>query len=116
MVDEVPVLALAACFAEGETVIRDAQELAVKESDRLATVTSTLAAFGADVERTSDGMIIRGGASLTGAPVLSHGDHRIAMMAAVAARCIAGETQVQDVDCVNTSFPGFLPMLESVTR
>lgn len=116
MVDEVPVLALAACFAEGETVIRDAQELAVKESDRLATVTSTLSALGADVRRTPDGLIIRGGASLRGAAVHSFGDHRIAMMAAIAARCIPGVTEVQDVGCVNTSFPGFLEMLESVTR
>ncbi len=116
MVDEVPVLALAACFAEGETVIRDAQELAVKESDRLATVTSTLTAFGADVQRTPDGMVIRGGAPLRGAAVPSYGDHRIAMMAAIAACAASGQTEVQDVDCVNTSFPGFLRMLESVTR
>ncbi len=115
MVDEVPVLALAAAFAEGETVIRNAEELAVKESDRLSTVSDTLRAMGARVERTSDGLIIRGGAELHAASVQSFGDHRIAMMAAIAAKSVAGETQIEGTGCVATSFPDFRDLLEQAT-
>ena len=97
----------AACFADGVTVIRDAAELKVKESNRIAAMTENLRAMGADVTETEDGMIIRGGRPLHGAVIDSRNDHRIAMTFAVTALCADGVTTIQDADCVNISYPGF---------
>lgn len=107
LIDEIPILALAACFAEGETVIRDAAELKVKESNRLKVMTEGLSAMGAQVQETEDGMIIHGGAPLHGAVIDSRLDHRIAMTFAVAALCADGETEIQGAECVNISYPQF---------
>ncbi len=111
MLDEVPILALAATQAKGQTVIRDAAELRVKESDRLATTAEMLRAFGAQIEELPDGLVIEGPVHLNSAKVNSHGDHRIAMMAAIAGLVAAGETAVQDAECIATSFPGFADSL-----
>lgn len=116
MIDELPTVALMACFAEGTTVIRDAAELKVKESNRIAIMTENLRAMGADVEETDDGMIIRGGKPLHGAVVDSHRDHRIAMTFAVAALAAEGETEIIDAECVNISYPAFYQDLMSLTR
>lgn len=111
MIDEIPILALAAAFAEGETAIRNAEELRVKESDRLATVTAALEAVGAQVTQQPDGLIIHGGRTLRAGIIDSHGDHRIAMMGAIAGASVKGETRVNDVECVATSFPNFHELL-----
>ena len=107
LIDEIPVIAVMACFAEGTTIIKDAQELKVKESDRIAVVTENLKAMGADIEATDDGMIIRGGKSLHGALIQTHMDHRIAMSFAVAGINADGETTFSDASCVDISYPGF---------
>ncbi len=107
LIDEIPVLAVAAAVAEGETEIRDAAELKVKESDRLATVARELGRMGAEVEELPDGLRIRGGRRLTGAACRSHGDHRMAMALAVAALVADGETHIDDISCASVSFPGF---------
>jgi 3-phosphoshikimate 1-carboxyvinyltransferase len=107
MIDEVPLLALAATQAEGETVIRDAAELRVKESDRLATTAKALTAFGARIHATEDGLVISGPTPLHAAEVDSHGDHRIAMLAAVAALLAEGQTVIHGAEYIATSFPRF---------
>ena len=96
-----------AAFAEGTTIIRNAEELKVKESNRLDIMVDGLSRMGADIEGTDDGMIIRGGKSLHGAVIDSHLDHRIAMSFAVAALAADGETEILDADCVNISYPEF---------
>ena len=112
LVDEVPVLAVAAAAAEGPTVFRGAHELRVKESDRIATVTSELGALGARIEPTADGLAVVGPARLRGAVATSHGDHRIAMAVAVAGLLAEGETVIDGWDAVATSYPGFEHDLE----
>ena len=107
LIDELPIIAVMACFAEGTTVIRDAAELKVKESDRIAVMTENLTAMGAKVTATDDGMVIEGGHTLHGAVVDSHLDHRIAMSFAVAALNADGETEILGADCVNISYPAF---------
>lgn len=107
LIDELPIIAVMACFAEGTTVIRDAAELKVKESDRIAVMTENLTAMGARVTATYDGMIIEGGHTLHGAVIDSHLDHRIAMSFAIAALNADGETEIQGADCVNISYPEF---------
>ncbi len=107
LIDELPMAAVLAAFAEGTTVIRDAAELKVKESDRIAAVTANLRAMGCDVTPTDDGMIIRGGAPLHGAVLDSYLDHRIAMSFAVAGLAADGETCIRNANCVDISFPGF---------
>lgn len=107
LIDELPVVAALACFAEGKTVIRDAQELKVKESNRIEVMTENLKAMGACVTATEDGMIIEGGAPLHGAVIDSHLDHRIAMTFAAAALAAEGETEIRGADCVRISYPGF---------
>ena len=114
LIDEIPVIAAAACFADGVTVIRDAAELKVKESNRIAAMTENLRAMGADVTETEDGMIIRGGRPLHGAVIDSRNDHRIAMTFAVAALAAEGETSIPQWDCVNISYPGFLEDLRKL--
>lgn len=114
VIDELPVLAVAAALAHGTTVIRDAAELRVKESDRLAVVAHHLLAMGADVTEFPDGLEIRGGRPLRGARLASHGDHRIAMGFAVAGLFAEGETVIEDAACVETSYPGFVRQLEGI--
>lgn len=114
VIDELPVLAVAAALAEGVTVIRDAQELRVKESDRIATVVKNLQAFGVEVKERPDGMEITGsgGEPLRGGRVDSLGDHRIAMAFAVAGLLSDGDTVIRGAECVETSYPGFADDLE----
>jgi 3-phosphoshikimate 1-carboxyvinyltransferase len=107
MIDEFPVLAVAATQAQGETVVRDAAELRVKETDRIATVTTELRRLGADIEPRPDGFRVRGPTRLKGTAVHSHSDHRLAMALTVAGLVAQGETTVHDVECVPDSFPGF---------
>lgn len=114
LIDEVPVLAVAAAAAEGVTEIRDAAELKVKESDRIAAVVRLLSGFGADVTALADGLLIRGVPTLRGAVCESHGDHRIAMAAAVAGLAARGETLVRGYGCVDVSFPGFADVLKAL--
>ncbi len=114
LIDELPVIAVLAAFAEGTTVIRDAGELRVKESDRLQIITSSLQSMGADVIPTEDGMIIHGGRNLRGALIDSHMDHRIAMSFAIASLIAEGETEILNADCVNISYPGFYKDLFSL--
>lgn len=114
LIDEIPVIAVLAATAEGETVIRDAQELKVKESDRLAIMVSSLTSMGVDVTGTEDGMIIRGGKPLKGAAIDSHLDHRIAMSFAVASLVAEGNTTIKDAECVNISYPEFYRDLGSL--
>jgi 3-phosphoshikimate 1-carboxyvinyltransferase len=110
-IDELPLLAALAAHAGGTTVIADAAELRVKESDRIAATAAALAALGVPVEERPDGLVIEGGARLRGARVASRGDHRIAMAAAVCALAAEGETVVTDTANVATSFPGFVETL-----
>ena len=117
LIDELPVLAVAAALADGETRIRDAQELRVKESDRIVQTVGFLRAMGVDADETPDGMVIMGrgyGAQLTPAVVQAGGDHRIGMAAAVAGLRGRGETVVQGADAIRTSFPSFPQLLESL--
>ncbi len=116
VIDEIPILAVAAALAQGTTIIRDAGELRVKETDRLTAIATNLRAMGAQVVELEDGLEIIGGAPLHGARVESFGDHRIAMAFAVAGLFAEGETVIQDVDCVNTSYPGFYKQLEQVIK
>jgi 3-phosphoshikimate 1-carboxyvinyltransferase len=108
LIDEVPILAVAACLAEGPTEIRDAAELRVKESDRIRAVATELGRLGARITERPDGLRIEGGARLHGAVVQSGGDHRMAMALVVAGLLADGETVVEDTECIATSFPGFL--------
>ncbi len=114
LIDEIPVIALAATQAEGTTTIKDAQELKVKESDRIATVVDILSRLGASIEATDDGMVIHGPTPLKGNAVDSFGDHRLAMMAAIAGLIARGETTISGWECVNISFPGFYDMLKKL--
>ena len=107
LIDELPVIAAAAVFAEGETVIRDAQELKVKESNRISAVVSEFKKFGIDIEETSDGMIIRGNRPIHGADFVTRGDHRMAMSLAVLAQMADGDSTLDDADCVSVSYPKF---------
>ena len=116
LIDELPMIAALACTASGETIIRDAAELKVKESNRLAVMVESLTAMNADVTELPDGMIIRGGRPLSGAVIDSHLDHRIAMTFAVTALCADGETEILDADCVNISYPNFYRDLAGLTR
>ena len=106
-IDELPLVALAACFAEGTTTIRDAAELRRKESDRIETVTTALTALGGEVEATEDGMVIAGTGGLRGGAIDSHGDHRIAMLGAVAGLASSEGVEVHGMDAAAVSYPGF---------
>lgn len=107
LIDEIPIIAILACFAEGQTIIRDAQELKVKESNRIDVMVKNLSAMGADITATDDGMIINGGRPLHGAVIDSHLDHRIAMSFAIAALNANDETDIRGSECVNISYPSF---------
>lgn len=115
LIDEIPVIAVLACFADGETVIRDAQELKVKESNRIDTVVEGLLAMGADAIATDDGMIIRGGKPLHGATIDSHLDHRIAMSFAVAGLMCDTPTTILNADSVEISYPDFYESLHKIS-
>jgi len=119
LIDEIPVLAVAAALAEGVTEIKDAAELRHKESDRLAVITRNLRLFGVPVEERPDGLAIEGGRTLVGAEVESDGDHRIAMSAAILGLLAKGKTLVKDTACIETSYPGFarqIALLQEVGR
>jgi 3-phosphoshikimate 1-carboxyvinyltransferase len=113
-IDELPLVALAACFAEGTTTIRDAAELRRKESDRVATVTEALTALGGKVEPAEDGMAIEGSSGLRGGKIDSHGDHRIAMLGAVAGLASREGVEVEGMDAAAVSYPGFEDDLASL--
>ena len=116
LIDEIPVLAVAAACAEGRTEIRDAEELRVKETDRLHAITENLRAMGAQIEERTDGLSIDGnGPQLLGTAVDSFDDHRIAMAMGVASCVAHGETEISDADCARVSFPGFWDELDRVT-
>jgi 3-phosphoshikimate 1-carboxyvinyltransferase len=114
LIDEIPALAVAAALAGGRTEIRDAAELKVKESNRIATVAGMLASFGAVVEELPDGLLVKGGKPLRGCACRSHGDHRIALAASVAGLLAEWETIVHDAECMNVSFPGFDGLLKKI--
>ena len=116
MIDEIPILALLATQAEGKTIIKDAEELRFKETDRIDSVVDTLRRFGCHIEPTADGMIIEGGQTLTGATADSHGDHRIGMMIAIASLIATGETTLTDKDAINVSYPSFFEHLEALKQ
>ncbi len=116
IIDEIPVIAVAATQADGVTEIRGAKELRVKESDRIKTVASELRKLGAVVEELEDGLRIPGPQKLKGSVVQSYGDHRIAMSLAVAGLIAEGETIIENTDCIETSFPGFEILLKSLIR
>ena len=114
LIDELPVIAVMTCAAQGTTVIRDAAELKVKESNRIKTVVDNLKAMGAVVEETEDGMIIEGGHPLHGADIQSYLDHRIAMSFAVASLIARGETRIHQAECVTISYPAFYEDLKNL--
>jgi 3-phosphoshikimate 1-carboxyvinyltransferase len=114
VIDELPVLAVAGALAQGKTIIRDAKELRVKETDRIAAVAGNLRAMGVPVVETEDGMEIEGGHVLRGARLQCFGDHRIAMAFAIAGLFAEGETVIEQVECVATSYPSFGATLESL--
>ena len=115
LIDEIPMIAIMAAFADGQTVIRDAAELKVKETNRIDTVTAGLKAMGADITPTDDGMIIEGTGQLNGASIQRYLDHRIAMAFSVAGLASDGETQIVDSQCVDVSYPEFYATLNSVS-
>ncbi len=114
LIDEIPVIAVAAALAQGKTIIRNARELRVKETDRITTVVDNLRAMGAEVQEFEDGMEIDGGHPLHGAEIDSFGDHRIAMAFAIAGLFAKGETVIKNTECVNTSYPGFSHHLDAI--
>ena len=113
-IDELPVLAVAACFAQGTTVIRDAAELRTKETDRIRATVHELQRMGGQVEEIADGMIIRGPTSLRGADCRSHGDHRVAMAVGIAGLMAQGETTVDGAEAAAVSYPGFWQQMASL--
>lgn len=115
-IDEIPTLALLACFADGDTIIKDAAELKVKESDRIAVMVENLTKMGANVEGTDDGMIIHGPCPLHGAEIDSNLDHRIAMTFAIAGINAEGTTTIKGAECVNISYPTFYDDLNSLCK
>jgi 3-phosphoshikimate 1-carboxyvinyltransferase len=116
LIDELPLLAVAGSQVEGGIEIRDAGELRVKESDRIATTAMNLRSMGAEVEEFDDGLRVNGRARLHGAKIDPRGDHRVAMAFAVAGLLAEGETEIADADCVSVSFPEFFELLESVVE
>ncbi len=116
LIDEIPVLAVAAAYADGETTIKDAAELRAKESDRIATVASELRKLGVEVQPAADGMVIAGGGELLGGHLDSYGDHRLAMALAVAALAAEGTTTIGDAHSVDVSYPAFWAHLEQLQQ
>lgn len=117
LIDELPIIALLATQANGETIIRDAEELKVKETDRIQVVADALNSMGADITPTEDGMIIKGKTALHGATVNTFGDHRIGMMTAIAALLVSeGEVELERAEAINTSYPSFFADLEELSH
>jgi 3-phosphoshikimate 1-carboxyvinyltransferase len=116
IIDEIPIIAVAATQAQGKTEIRGAKELRVKESDRIATISAELKKMGANIKELDDGMIIEGPTKLRGAAVKSYGDHRVAMAMAIAGLIAEGETTIEDTTCIETSFPGFEKILKKISK
>lgn len=116
LIDEIPIIAALACFAKGETIIKDASELKVKESNRIDVMVENLTRMGADITATEDGMIIRGGRPLHGALIDSKFDHRIAMSFAIAGLMAEGETTITNPECVDISYPGFYADIANLQR
>lgn len=116
LIDEIPIIAVLAAMAEGKTIIKDAQELKVKESNRLDIMVANLSAMGVSITATEDGMIIQGGKPLHGAEIESHLDHRIAMSFAVAALAADGTTTIKNAECVDISYPDFYRDLEQLKQ
>ena len=115
LIDELPIIALLATQAEGQTLIRDAEELKVKETDRIQVVADVLNSMGADIQPTADGMIIQGKTPLNGASVHTYGDHRIGMMTAIAALLVKdGNVELERAEAINTSYPDFFAHLEDL--
>ncbi len=114
LIDEIPMIAVMAACAEGTTIIKDASELKVKETNRIDTVTRNLRAMGTDITPTDDGMIIEGGKSLTGTHIRSYLDHRIAMAFAIAGLIAEGKTTIENSQCVDVSYPDFFRILEKL--
>ncbi|OKL37984.1 3-phosphoshikimate 1-carboxyvinyltransferase [Domibacillus mangrovi] len=116
LIDEIPVIALLATQAEGDTIIRDAEELKVKETNRIDTVVDELKKLGADIEATDDGMIIRGKSKLHGGSVSSHGDHRIGMVMAIAALIADGEVELENPEAIAVSYPEFFEHVNQLIK
>lgn len=116
LIDEIPIIAIMAAFADGTTIIKDAQELKVKESNRIDVMVDNLSAMGVDIEGTEDGMIIKGGKPLHGATIDSKLDHRIAMSFAIAGGLADGDTEIIGSECVNISYPSFYNDLSNLTK
>ncbi len=116
LIDEIPVIAVAGALASGKTVIRNAKELRVKETDRITTTVNNLRAMGAEVDEFEDGLEVHGGKPLHAAVIDSFGDHRIAMAFAIAGLFAEGETVIKNTECVNTSYPGFAHHLAAIRQ
>lgn len=116
MIDEIPILCVAASLAEGQTVIRGAEELRVKESDRIAVMTEELTKLGVRIEEKRDGMVINGAGGFKGASCDSHGDHRVAMALTIAGLKASEDSAIENSECIDTSFPGFVELLERVVE
>jgi 3-phosphoshikimate 1-carboxyvinyltransferase len=114
MIDEFPILAIAATQAHGSTIVHDASELRVKETDRIANIVSELRKMGAKIEPLPDGFIVEGPTPLKGANVSSYGDHRLAMALAVAGLIAEQEVFIEDIECINDSFPGFVQIMQKL--
>jgi 3-phosphoshikimate 1-carboxyvinyltransferase len=114
-IDELPLIALLGCFAEGETIVRGAQELRIKESDRIATVVEGLRGLGADIEDAPDGFAVRGTGGLVGGRLETHGDHRLALLGAVAGLASKDGVEVVDMEAATVSYPGFAEDLATLT-
>jgi 3-phosphoshikimate 1-carboxyvinyltransferase len=115
LIDELPVLAVAACYARGTTIIKDASELRVKESDRIKAIVSQLNRMGGNLQEISDGMVIHGPVILKGTTCRSFGDHRVAMSLAIAGTLAQGETTILNAECSRISYPGFWEQIYSIS-
>src|SRR4030095_3161512 len=116
LIDELPILCIAGALANGKTIVRQAEEMRVKETDRIAAIAHNLRTMGVQVSELNDGLEIHGPAPLHGARVPSFGDHRIAMAFAIAGMFADGETVVQDAECIRESYPGFEAVLEEFSN
>lgn len=114
LIDEIPILSVAAAAAQGETVIKDAAELKVKESNRLQALATELSRFGVNIQETADGLIIKGSRNYRGTVCNSYNDHRIAMACILMGMISAGKTIIQNAECINISFPGFAELLKKL--
>lgn len=116
IIDEIPIIALAAVFAEGTTVISDAEELKVKETDRITAVCDELFKMGANIRPKDDGMVIKGSSKLSGAAVKTYGDHRMGMMLALAGSFADGDTEIDNIECIAVSNPDFFNIFEKIKQ